>query len=228
MIASPFLKGRLRGIYTGDTGGEVEKMKDEKFEKLRQGIQQQLLKANQHFKICWGISLASEDIARAIDIHSAFFYYTMWSNNESFCLTTFNVLKPDDKTANFTKLFNHIRNSKNLLTVFDLKEIEGMKTTIKSHESLIKRIKVIRDQYIAHNQLKKKHLEGETTYTYEEGKKLLEDLNNILNTLSHKYDRSIFSWDTSPRLNVEYVLRSLTERYEDQINRSTNLDHQTI
>jgi hypothetical protein len=197
-------------------------MKDEGFEKLRHGIYQQLLKANQHFKIGWGISLASEDIARAKDIHSTFFYYTMWSNHESFCLATFNVLKPDDKSANFTKLFNYIRSNKNLCTVFELKKIEEMENKIKSHENLIKRIKVIRDQYVAHNQLEKKHLQGETTYTYEEGRQLLNDLNDILNNLSYIYDHSRY-WrdeanllDSTPHLRVEDVLRSLTEYYEYQ------------
>ena len=195
-------------------------MKDKRFEEIREGIRQQLLKANQHFRICWAISLASADIAKGRDVHLAFFYYTMWSNNESFCLTTFNVLKRDKKTANFWKLFDYIKSNKNLLSTFHLKEIEGMETTINSHESLIKRIKVIRNQYVAHNQLEKKHLEGETTYTYEEGKKLLEDLNKILNKLSRKYDKNIYSWDTSPRLNVDYVLRSLTEHYNDKTKRS--------
>ena len=198
--------------------------KDERFEKIREGIRQELLNANQHFKIGWGISLASDDIAKGRDVHFAFFNYTMWSNHKSFCLAIYNLMKRDKKTANFKRLFNYIRSNKDLLTIFDLKEIEGMETTIKSHESLIKRIKVIRNQYAAHNQLEKMHLEGETTYTYEEGKKLLDDLNKILNTLSRKYDQNIYSWDTSPRLNVDYVLRSLTEHYNSQTKRSTHFD----
>ncbi len=165
-------------------------MSDKRFEILRQGIMDQLLKANQHFKISWRISSASENIARAKDIHSAFFYYTMWSNNESFCLATYNVLKPDNDTANFSKLFNYIRSNKDLHTTFDLKEIDAMENKIRSYENLIMRLKVIRDQYIAHNQLNKKHLQGETTYTFEEGKMLLNDLNEILNNLSYKYDHS--------------------------------------
>ena len=192
--------------------------KDERFEELRKGIFQELLKANQHFKICWGIRLASEDIARATRVHMTFFYYTMWGNNDRFCLGIYNVVKRDDDTANFQKLFNYIR-SNNYLSIFKKNEINQMEATIQSHKNLIDRIKIIRDQYVAHNQLEKKHLKEDTTYTYEEGKRLLEDLNNILNNLSYKYDNSSYWIDdtgllhVNPSLNVEYVLRSLTEHY---------------
>ena len=92
-----------------------------------------------------------------------------------------------------------------------------MDNTIRSYAHLTKRIAVIRDQYIAHNQLTKKHLSGETTYTYEEGKNLLLDMNNILEEISKKYDGSLYWTDNtglmevSPCINVENMLRNLTE-----------------
>jgi hypothetical protein len=206
-------------------------MKDERFEKIREGIYQELLKANQHFKIYWGIRLSSKDIAKVMNVYLTFFYYTMWGNNDRFCLGIYNVVKPDPDTANFTKLFNHIKSNKDLSKIFDLKEINKMEAIIQSHESLIKRIKVIRDQYIAHNQLEKKHLQEETTYTYEEGKKLLQDLNTILSDLSRKYDGSGYWSDTSnlldvnPSLNVEDMLRHLTEHRSESIKRRGQEHH---
>lgn len=194
-------------------------MKDEKFEQIREGIRQELLKANQHFKICWDIKRASEDIYKAIDVYLSFFYYTIWANNDRFCLGIYNVVKPDDDTANFIKLFNYIKSNKDLMKIFNRKEINEMEAIIQSHVGLIDKIKVIRDQYIAHNQLEKKHLKGEATYTYEEGKKLLCDLNKMLNTLSIKYDNNRYSWDTSPRLNVEDMLRHLTEYRNERIKK---------
>ena len=194
-------------------------MKDKRFEELREGIYQELLKANQHFKICWSIHLASKDIARATRVHLAFFYYTMWSNNDRFCLAIYNIIKPDDDTANFTRLFNYIRSNRNLSKIFVQREINEMEKTIQSHKNLIDRIKVIRDQYVAHNQLNKKHLDGETTYTHKEGKELLKDLERIFNELSRKYDQNLWSFDTSPRLDVKAVLRNLTEHYNDRTRR---------
>ena len=61
---------------------------------------------------------------------------------------------------------------------------------------------------------------------YEEGKRLLIDLNSILQKLSREYDNSGY-WhdnegllDVSPSLNVDSVLRNLTEHYERPINGS--------
>ena len=194
-------------------------MKDEGFEKILEGIRQELLKANQHFKICWSIRLASGDEAKAREVYLTFFYYTMWSHNDRFCIGIYNLVKPDRYTANFTKLFNYIRSSDSLSKIFEQKEISEMKATIQSHSSLLNKIKVIRNQYVAQNPVKKKHLEGETTYKYEEGKQLLEDLNNIVNRLLLKYASNTFSFDVSPRLNVEDMLRHLTEYRNEQITK---------
>lgn len=199
---------------------------DKRFEKIREGLYQELLTANMHFKIFWSLYTAPKDIANIRNVYLTFFVLTMRSHNDRFCIAVHNAVKPDKDTANFTKLFNYIRNNKGISKIFDLKEIGKMEAIIKSHRGLIDRIKVIRDQYIAHNQLDKKHLEGEATYTYGEGKKLLEDLNKILEDLSRKYDGRLY-WtdntgllDVSPSLNVEDVLRHLTEYRNDQRKRS--------
>jgi hypothetical protein len=201
-------------------------MKDARFEELREGIYQELLKANQHFKIFWGMRLASKDIAKVMNVYLTFFYYTMWCNNDRFCLGIYNVIKPDKDTANFTKLFNYIISNENLSKIFNQREINKMEVIIQSHKNLIDRIKVVRDQYIAHNQLTKNHLKEDTTYKYEEGEKLLKDLNKILDKLSYKYDNSRY-WhdnsgllDVSPGLNLEDMLRDLTEHRNDQIKRT--------
>jgi hypothetical protein len=121
--------------------------------------------------------------------------------------------------------------------MFDQKEIKDMETTIKSHKSLIKRIAIIRNQYIAHNQLTRKHLAEETTYKYEEGKRLLIDLNNILEKVSRKYDQNIYLTDSSgllgvsPSLNVEDMLRNLKSYRNEQIKKRShrnNLRGKTI
>jgi len=191
--------------------------KDEKFEKIREGLYQELIKANMHFKIFWAVYAAPKDIANIRNVYLTFFVLIMRSHNDRFCIAVHNTVKLDKKTANFTKLFNYIISNENLHNIFDLKEIDQMEATIQSHKDIIDRIKIIRDQYVAHNQLEPKHLKRKITYTYEEGVKLLGDLNNILQKLSRKYDHGGY-WrdnndllDVSPSLNVEDMLRYLTD-----------------
>lgn len=200
-------------------------MKDERFEKIREGIYQELLKGNLHFKTFWALFAASADIARIRNVYLTFFVLTMRSHNERFCLAVHNVVKSDKDTANFPKLFNYIKSNQKPQKIFDLKEIEEMEATIKSHTSLTERIAIVRNQYVAHNQLTRKHLAEETTYKYEEGKRLLIDLNNILQKVSRKYDRSGY-WhdeenllDVNPSLNVNDMLRHLTEYRNEQIKK---------
>lgn len=186
--------------------------KDKRFEEIREGLYQELLKANMHFKIFWALYKPPKDIVNIRNVYLNFFVLTMRSHNDSFCLAVHNAVKFDKDTANFTKLFNCIKNN-----IFGQREVERMEATIESHKSLTERIAVIRNQYLAHNQLTKKHLAKETTYEYEEGKRLLLDLNNILQEVSYKYDNSRW-WhdeenllDVNPGLNVEDMLRHLTE-----------------
>ena len=200
-------------------------VKDKRFEEIREGLYQELLKANLHFKIYWALYAAPKDIANIRNVYLTFFVSTMRSHNDRFCLAVHNAVKPDKNTANFTKFFSYVKNNKNLQTIFDPKEIEKMEETIQSHSSLIKRIATVRNQYIAHNQLTKKHLVEETTYKYDEGKRLLINLNNILQEMSRKYDGMGY-WhdeenllDISPGLNVEDMLRHLTEYRNERIEK---------
>jgi len=192
-------------------------VKDKRFEKIREGIYQELLKANHHFQIFWKIRAASDDIARATRGHLTFFFFTMWANSERFCLAINNVLenrKYRKSTYNFYKLFDYVRNHPELSNIFSKKEIDKMRNTISSHGDLIKRLHKVRDKYIAHKEITPEHLKEEITYEREEGKELLVTLNSIFQKLSIKYDDKPYAFDVVPSLNVEAVLRSLTEHYE--------------
>jgi hypothetical protein len=201
-------------------------MKDKRFEKIREGLYQELLKANLHFKVFWSIREASDDIAKATRVHRSFFYYTMWANSDRFCLAINNILKHYKNTYNFHKLFNYARSHPELSALFSEEEINEMEETINSHQDLIQRLRKVRDKYIAHKEIIPEHLKEEITYEQEEGKELLVDLNNILEKVSHKYDQTLYWRDNtdllevSPSLNVEDVLRSLTEHYVSQTKRS--------
>ena len=143
-------------------------VKDEKFEKIREGLYQELLKANLHFKIFWAVYTAPNDIANIRNVYLTFFVLTMRSHNDRFCIAVHNAVKPNKNTANFTKLFNYIRSNQNLQNIFDLEDVEKMEVTIKSHALPIKRIEIIRKQYVAHNPLTKTHLTTSTTSNYRQ------------------------------------------------------------
>lgn len=197
---------------------------DERFEKIKSSVYQELLRANLHFTNFWKLYSAPKDIEKIRNVYLTFFVLTMRSHNDRFCISLHNVVKPDKDTGNFTKLFNYIKSNKHMHKIYDLRDIEKMQEKIESHTSLIERIGTIRDQYIAHNQLDTKHLTEPLTYEYPEGKALLIDLNKILQEISRKYDGLVYWHDDDglleikPSLNVEDMLKHLTEHRKDDIN----------
>ena len=196
---------------------------DTRFEEIRERLYKELLKANLHYKIFWSLRTAPREIANIRNVYLSFFVMTMRSHHEIFCVSLHNVVKYDPDTANFQKIFNYIKNNQTLQNVFDLEKIGEMESTINSHKSLIERIAIARNQYIAHNKIKKKNLSEQTNYKYKEGKKLLNDLNNILDEVSIKYDSKGYCkddndfLDVSPSLNIEEMLQDLTEYSKEQI-----------
>ena len=67
--------------------------KDERFEKIREGLYQELLKANLHFKILWAVYKAPKDIANIRNVYLTFFVLTMRSHNDRFYIAVNNIVK---------------------------------------------------------------------------------------------------------------------------------------
>ena len=193
-------------------------MKAKRFEELREGIFQELLKANQHFKIFWELRTAPKEIADIRNKYRAYFIYAMKAQSDCFCICICNIANYNRQTSNIPRLLNYISSSKTLHELYSIDEINDMRKKLNSHKDLISKMIVARNQYIAHNQLHKRHLNINLNYKHEEGKKLLEDLNSMFNSLSSKYDANVFSFDVSPKLNVEQLLSDLNEHHQKEMN----------
>jgi hypothetical protein len=88
---------------------------------------------------------------------------------------------------------------------------------LSEHKGIISKIQIARNQYIAHNQLTKRDLVLPPTYTYDEGAKLLKALQKMFNSLSGQYDKNVFSFDVSPKLNTTQILIDLNEYRQSQL-----------
>ena len=193
-------------------------MKAKRFEELREGIFQELLKANQHFKIFWELRTAPKEIADIRNKYRAYFIYAMKAHSDCFCISICNITNYNRQTSNIPRLLNYISSSKTLKKLYSIDEINDIREKLHSHKDLISKMVVARNQYIAHNQLRKRHLNINLKYKHEEGEKLLGDLNSIFNALSGKYDANVFSFNVSPKLNVEQLLSDLNEYHQEKIN----------
>ena len=198
-------------------------MSDRRFEELREGIKKELFKANQHFKIYWELYSAPNGIANIRNEYLTYFYYSMWAHGDCFCISIYNITKYNPRTSNLPRLLNHISKNDALKQLYSRSEISDMRTILKSHEDLINRMNIARNQYIAHNPLCKSHLDIKLEYCQAEGEKLLNDLKSMVNTLSDRYDSNIFLFDASPQLNVGQLLSDLMEHKQKRINERKRL-----
>ena len=190
------------------------------FEKLRKAIFNELLQANLHYEIFWELHAAHKDIANVRNVYLSFFVATMRAHQNLFCIRVHNAIKYDTRTGNFPRLMNYVKSNAGLSDVYPLEKIEEMFNNILSeHEGIIDKIKIVRNQYIAHNQLTKRDLISPPTYTYEEGRKLLKDLRKMLNSLSSPYDGNVFSFDVIPKLNTGQMLVDLNEYHQSKLQR---------
>jgi hypothetical protein len=194
-------------------------LNDRHFEKLRKAIFNELLQASLHYEIFWELHAAHKDIADVRNVYLSFFVVTMRAHQNLFCVRVYNVTKYDNRTSNFPRLLNYIRSNAALSEVYPLKQIEGMLNVLSEHEEIISKIQIVRNQYVAHNQLTKKDLISPSTYTYDEGAKLLKALQRMLNSLSSQYDGNVFTFDVFPKLNIEQMLFDLNEHHQSKLDK---------
>jgi hypothetical protein len=192
-------------------------LNDRHFEDLRKAIFNELHQASLHYDIFWALHAAHKDIANVRNAYLSFFVVTMRAHQNLFCVRVYNVTKYDNRTSNFPRLLNYIKSNAALLKVYPLKQVEEMINILSEHKWIISKIKIVRDQYIAHNQLTKRDLISPPTYSYDEGAKLLKDLQKMFNSLSGQYDGNVFSFDVSPKLNTTQMLIDLNEYRQSQL-----------
>jgi len=201
-------------------------LKDRHFENLRKSIFNDLHQASLHYEIFWELHAAHKDIADVRNVYLSFFVVTIRAHQNLFCIRTHNVTKYNSRTGNFPRLLNYLKSNSALLEVYPLKQIEDMFNILSANKEIINKIQVVRDQYIAHNQLTKMDLISPPTYTYDEGAKLLKDLQKTFNRLSGQYDGNVFSFDVTPKLNTAQMLVDLHEYRKSQLNNFRKLANQ--
>jgi hypothetical protein len=192
-------------------------LNDRHFENLRRAIFNELHQASLHYEIFWELYAAHNDIADVRNVYLSFFVATMRAHQNLFCIRVHNVTKYDNRTGNFPRLLNYIKSNTALSEVYPLKQIEDMFDILSEHKGIISKIQIARNQYIAHNQLTKRDLVLPPTYTYDEGAKLLKALQKMFNSLSGQYDKNVFSFDVSPKLNTTQILIDLNEYRQSQL-----------
>ena len=194
-----------------DKRAESQLVKDVHFEKLRKGIRQELLSANEHFNIISGFLNAPNAVTAIMRKYQTFFHYTQWAHIKLLCISLYNVTKHNEQTSNILRLLCYIRFHKTLSKIYPIDDIDAIENKLKSHATFLESIYLLRDQYYAHNQLNSRKIEITLGDICNGCQILLPDLIGIYKSLSLKYDRTTFIFPTVPSVNITELLTDLTE-----------------
>ena len=95
---------------------------DEKFEALREGIKEELMRVNAHFNILTKFQDAPNELTNIMnaDKYLNFFYYTKQGHFKLFCICLCNVTKYDKQTSNIPYLLCHIKKHQNLFDLYPM------------------------------------------------------------------------------------------------------------
>ena len=194
-----------------DKRAESQLVKDVHFEKLRKGIRQELLSANEHFNIISGFLNAPNAVTAIMRKYQTFFHYTQWAHIKLLCISLYNVTKHNEQTSNIPRLLCYIRFHKTLSKIYPIDDIDAIENKLKSHATFLESIYLLRDQYYAHNQLNSRKIEITLGHISTGCQLLLPDIEDIYDSLSLKYDRNTFIFHTVPSVNITDLLTDLTE-----------------
>ena len=120
-----------------DKREESQLVKDMHFEKLRKGIQQELLSANEHFNIISGFFDAPGTITAIMRKYQTFFHYTQWAHIKLLCISLYNVTKHSEQTSNIPRLLCYIRFHKTLSKIYPIDDIDAIEKKLKSHTNFL-------------------------------------------------------------------------------------------
>ena len=191
------------------------KIKDSRFEHLREGIVSEIYKAKTHLEILRVLNEPPNKELRDIRYHYVtFFFSTMYAHSDRFCLSIYNLTKYNKKTHNIPHLLNYIRSHKELSTIYTKQFETEMIKRIEAHRITIDRIVNLRCRNIAHNEIKRETY-PKLRYYKEGADELVKELGSITNDISTQYDEVLydpeFTMSPNPKNNTYYVLEHLRE-----------------
>lgn len=199
-----------------DKKEESQSVKDRQFEKLREGILEELLTATIYYKIVSEFLDAPKTIRAIMDKngYNVFFFYTQWAHIKLLCISLYNVTKHNEQTSNIPRLLCYIRFHRTLSKKYPVNDINAIEYKLKSHSTFLEKVYDLRDKSYAHNQLNKSKIEITLGEMRDGCKSLLPDLQEIYNALSKGYDRKSVLFNMMPSINITKLLTDLTE-YRD-------------
>ncbi len=199
-----------------DKREESQLVKDKHFEKLREGILEELLSATIYYRIVSEFLDAPKTIRAIMDKHgyNVFFFYTQWAHIKLLCISLYNVTKHNEQTSNIPRLLCYIRFHRTLSKKYTVNDLNAIENKLKSHSTFLEKVYDLRDKSYAHNQLNKGKIKITLGEMRDGCQLLLPDLQGVYNALSTGYDGKSVLFKAMPSINITKLLTDLTEYKE--------------
>jgi len=189
-------------------------MTSELFQKWRRTIADELVAAYAHYHI-WEQLWPSEESVKVLNQYRVFFHYTTAAHIQLFLLRISKITEDRRDSVNFWRLLDEIEKAPSLAPGLSKSKIKKLRQQLQAQSDLLRRIRTHRDKRIAH--VDSRHswpddkLWQDKAVTVGEAKVLLEELENIFNTVSSAHDGQGWSLKTVGLDDTGRALRVLLD-----------------
>jgi hypothetical protein len=181
-----------------------------------------------YFSAWRGLAAEDEDTAHALNRYQGLFLPArnalLWMTFMQFS----KIFDPDPRTVSLRNLLIAAKaNPKNLTPNANKDKLQKLEEQIDSNEDLLKRLKSLRDQRIAHHDAE---ITGDTRLLYGEMQKLVEAVKSMYNSLTRYHDQSTTSFKhlaSETEGHANEVVQIMREDREKRSQRFKKLDTTT-
>lgn len=143
---------------------------------------------------CWqGLRVGDEESAHALNRYRGLFLPARTALLWMALLQFAKVFDRDPRTVSLINLLNAAQADRECLTPYaTLEDLAQIERELQSNEALLKRLKRLRDQRIAHHDA---IASGDRSVLYGEVRQLVEGIKSVYNSLCRGHDRSYTSFE---------------------------------
>jgi hypothetical protein len=181
-----------------------------------------------YFSVWRGLMVEDEVSAHALNRYRGMFLPARTALHWMMLLQFAKVFDPDTRTISLRNLLTIAKANRESLTPYASEEnLQKLEEQIDTNEDLLKRLKSLRDQRIAHHDAE---ITGDTQLLYGETKKFVDAVKSMYNSLTRYHDRSTTSFEyltSEAEEHTSEVVQIMREDREKRLQRFKKSDTTT-
>jgi hypothetical protein len=172
-------------------------MEQQDFKKQLDELRDMIINGISYFSAWYGIANLNDRSAHALNRYRGFFLPAQLSLKQMALLQFAKVFDRDPRTVSFYNLLSAAKNNPKLLVPYAKEhDLQNLESKITSNDELLSHLKSYRDQRLAHHD---KVVSRDTSLPFGKVRQLIDDVEDMYNSLSDWHEGSVTSFDFMSR-----------------------------